>query len=78
MFVFFIHVWNLGKISIFLAFSGSFAKKNDNIHIFFFAVLVANFGFDSFAQKQKYTADNPDREKKQSERTDLPKTGFAI
>ena len=34
MFVFFIHFWNLGKISIFLAFSGSFAEKNDNIHFF--------------------------------------------
>ena len=29
------------------------------IFTFFFAVLVANFGFDSFAQKQKYTADIP-------------------
>ena len=29
--------------------------KNDNIHIFFFAVLVANFEFASFTPKQKYT-----------------------
>ena len=58
--------------------------KNDNIHIFF-AVLVANFEFAGFAPKQKYTAwtvsvrttvSRPS--KKQSERTDLPKTGFAI
>ena len=46
-----------GKKSIFLAFSGSFAVKNDNIHIFFcfFAVLVANFKFAGFAPKQKNT-----------------------
>ena len=29
--------------------------KNDNIHSFFFAVLVANFEFAGFAPKQKYT-----------------------
>ena len=50
MFVFFIHLWNLGKISIFLGFSGSFAMKNDNIHIFF------SFCSAGFAQEQKYTA----------------------
>ena len=54
MFFFFIHLWNLRKISIFLAFSGSFAMENDNIHIFFFTVLVANFEFAGFAPKQKY------------------------
>ena len=44
------------KISIFLASSGSFTVKNDNVHsFFFFAVLVANFEFASFAPKQKYT-----------------------
>ena len=45
------------KNSIFLAFSGSFAVKNDNIHslFFFFAVLVANFKFAGFTPKQKYT-----------------------
>ena len=56
MFVFFIHLWNFGKISIFLAFSGSFTVKSVNIHSFFvFAFLVANFEFANFAQKQKYT-----------------------
>ena len=34
MFIFFIHLWNFGKISIFSASSGSFNMKNDNIHIF--------------------------------------------
>ena len=33
--VFFIHLQNLGKISILLAFSSSFTVNNDNIHIFF-------------------------------------------
>ena len=42
-------------LSIFLASSGSFTVKNDNIHSFFFAVLVANFEFAGFAPKQKYT-----------------------
>ena len=81
MFVFFTHLWNL-------AFSGSFAVKNDNIHSFFFAVLVANFEFAGFAAKQKYegwtvsvetvrTAKSWPR-KNQSEHRDLPKTGFAI
>ena len=42
--------------------------KNDNIHIFFFAVLVAKFEFAGFAPKQKYTAwtvsmENPDLER---------------
>ena len=59
---------NFGKISIFLASSDSFNVKNDIIH-FFFAVLVANFGFAGFAPKQKYTdwtvsiLQNPDRER---------------
>ena len=34
MFVFSIHLSNFGKISIFLASSGSFKVKNDNIHTF--------------------------------------------
>jgi len=55
MFVFFIHLRNFGKISIFLASAGSFNVKNDNFHTFFFAVLVANFEFAGFAPKQKYT-----------------------
>ena len=38
MFVFFIHLWNLGKISIFQGSSGSFTVKNDNIHSFFFSL----------------------------------------
>ena len=49
-------VRNFGKISIFLAFSGSFAVKNDNFAVFFclfFAVLVANFEFAGFFSKTK-------------------------
>ena len=46
-------VRNFGKISIFLAFSGSFAVKNDNFHSFFFAVLVPNFEFAGFFCKTK-------------------------
>ena len=75
-------------LSIFLASSGSFTVKNVNIHSFFFAVLVANYEFASFAPKQKYTAWTVSTEmvhtaksrprKNQSERWDLPKTGFAI
>ena len=53
--MFVIHIQNLRKISIFLAFSGIFAVMNDNIHIFF-AVLVAYFEFASIAPKQKYMA----------------------
>ena len=55
---------------------------------FFFAVLVAKFEFASFAPKQKYMASTVSMamvcttksrpRKNQSERTDLPKTGFAI
>ena len=52
MFVFFIHLLNVAKISISLASSGSFTLKNDNIHSFFFAVLVANFEFAGFAPKK--------------------------
>ena len=61
--------------------------KNNNIHSFF-AVLVANFEFAGFAPKQKYTAWTVSMEKvrtaksrprkNQSERADLPKTGFAM
>ena len=88
MFVFFIHLWNLGKISIFQGSSGSFTVKNDNIHSFFFALLVANFEFAGFAPKRKYTGWTVSMEtvrtakswprKNQSEHKDLPKTGFAI
>ena len=36
MFIFFIHLWNFGEMSIFLlASSGSYNVKNDNIHRFF-------------------------------------------
>ena len=49
----FFKIWE--KISIFLASAGSFNVKNDNFHPFFFAVLVANVEFASFAPKQKYT-----------------------
>ena len=55
MFIFFIHLRNFGKSSIFLASAGSFNVKNDNFHTFFFAVLVANVDFDGLAPKQKYT-----------------------
>ena len=75
-------------LSIFLASSGSFTVNNDNIHSFFFSVLVANYEFAGFAPKQKYTAWPVSTEmvrtaksrprKNQSERWDLPKTGFAI
>ena len=44
--------------------------KNDTIHIFIFAVLVANFELASFSPKQKYTfpwkwsvLQNPERER---------------
>ena len=62
-------------MSIFLASAGSFNVKNDNFRTFFFAVLVANVEFASFAPKQKYTdwtismetvrsvLQNPDRER---------------
>ena len=43
------------SLSIFLASSGSFTVKNDNIHSFFFTVLVANFEFAGFSPKEKYT-----------------------
>ena len=46
MFVFSIHLWDFGKISIFLASSGSFNVKNDNIHSFFFSLFwlqILNF-----------------------------------
>ena len=50
MFIFLVHLWKFGKLSIFLASSGSFTSKNDNIHsVFLFAVLVANFKFAGFA-----------------------------
>ena len=76
MFVFFIYLWNFGKISIFLASSGSFNVKNDNwFTVFFFAVLAANFEFVGLAPKQKYmetvrTAKSWPR-KNQSEHRDL-------
>ena len=52
MFVFSIYLWNFGKISIFLASSDSFNVKNDIIHTFFFAVLVANFKFAGLIRSQ--------------------------
>ena len=73
MFVLSIHIWNFGKISIFLAFSASFNVKNDNIHTFFSLFWFANFEFAGIAPKQKYTdwtvpwkwsvLQNPDRER---------------
>ena len=52
---FYLLAFYLSSFSIFLASSGSSTVKNDNIHSFFFAVLVANFEFADFAPKQKYT-----------------------
>ena len=48
-FVFSIYLWNFGKISIFLASSGSFNVKNDNIHTFFslFWLQILNWGLRS-------------------------------
>ena len=73
------------NFSIFLASSGSFIVKNDNIQ-YFFAVLVANFEFAGFAPKEKYTGWTVFMEtvrtakswprKNQSERRNL--TGFAL
>ena len=51
MFVFYIHLWNFGKNSIFLASAESFNVKNDNFHSFFFAFLVANVEFAGFAPR---------------------------
>ena len=58
---FYLLAFCLFSFSIFLSFnlfsfSGSFIVKNENIHSFFFAVLVANYEFAGFAPKQKYTA----------------------
>ena len=61
------------KISIFLAFSGSFSVKNDNIHTFF-SLFWLQTKFAGFAPKQKYMdwsvsmeavriLQNPDRER---------------
>ena len=50
------------------------------IFTFFFAVLVANVEFAGFAPKpawERSLSQKPQPEN-QSERTDLPKTGFAI
>ena len=77
-------VRNFGKISIFLAFSGSFAVKNDNFAVFF--VCFSLFWLQILSlpvvfPKQKYTAFMKtvrSERKNQSEHTDLPKTGFAI
>ena len=62
--------------------------KNDNVYTFFFAVVIANFEVAGFTPKQKYTSWTVSMDtvrlaksrpsKNQSERTDLPKTGFAI
>ena len=91
MFVFFIHLRNVGK-NFLLASSGSFTVKNDNFHsfffLFFFAGLVANFEFAALGPKKRYTGWTVSIEtvrtkkswsrKNQSEHRDLPKTGFAI
>ena len=53
MLVFSIYLYR--SLSIFIDSCDSFNVKNDNIHTFFFTVLVANFEFASFAPKQKYT-----------------------
>ena len=52
MFVFFIHLSNFGKNSVFSASSGSFNVKNDNLPNFFFGCPACKFA--GFAPKQKY------------------------
>ena len=53
--------------------------KNDNLAPFF-TILVANVEFANFAKTKIHGLDRlkPDREKKQSEHRDLPRTWFAI
>ena len=73
MFVFFIHLWNFGKISILLASSGSFHVKNDNIYTFFALVWLLILNLPTSLQKKntrvgpfswkRYVLQNPDRER---------------
>ena len=84
MFVFFTPV--LGeispKISIFLAFSGSLAVKNVNIHIFTLSWLQILNLLTLLQKKNRRLGTFPWKRslsrKNQSERTDLPKNAFAI
>ena len=72
MFVFFIHLWNFGKISIFLASAGTFNVKNDNFHTFFFCCLGCKCWICRLCSKTKIhgldrfhgnVLQNPDRER---------------
>ena len=54
IFIIFIHLRNLSKILIFLAFPGNFDVKNDNNYSHH--VLATKFEFAGFARKQKYMA----------------------
>ena len=76
-------------LSIFLASSGSFTVKNDNIHSFFSLFWLQILKLPASLQNKNTRAgpfpwkrsvlQNPDRERTyQSEHRDLPKTGFAI
>ena len=51
--VFFINLWNFGKISIFLASSGSFNVKKDNIHSIFFRCFGCKFWICRLRSKTK-------------------------
>ena len=73
MFVFSIHLWNFGKISIFLASSGSFNVKNDKIHTFFLLFWLQILNLPALLQNKntwlgpfpwkRSVLQNPDRER---------------
>ena len=90
MFIFFIHLWNFGEMSIFLlASSGSYIVKNDNIHRFFFLLFwLQILNLPTSLQNKKYTDWTVSMEtvctakswprKNQSDYRDLPKTWFEV
>ena len=73
MFVFFIHLWNFGKSSIFLASAGSFYVKNDHFHTFFSLAWLQMLNLPAFLKNKntligpfpwKWSVlQNPDRER---------------
>ena len=68
MFVFFIYLWNFGKISIFLASSGSFNVKNDKWFTVFFSLFWLQILNLPASLQNKNTwkrseQQNPDRER---------------
>ena len=74
MFIFSIHLWNFGTISIFIASSGTFNVKNDNIQTFFslFWLKILNLPaslqnkntrIGPFPWKRRSVLQNPDRER---------------